>query len=99
MEHEVFTVAKARQQVSGIGLWGAVLRTPSDTASVYPRAVVMSAIQHNVAACILHHNYPSGDSKSSQVDQAIAARVKEALNVIKMRRYHLHLLEINIQVI
>jgi DNA repair protein RadC len=62
-----------------------LFRGTIDSASVHPREIVKSALLYNAAACILCHNHPSGDSKPSQADRTIAARVKEALNVIEVR--------------
>jgi len=53
--------------------------------SVYPREVVKQALQHNAAAVILAHNHPSGASEPSHADEAITARLKEALALVDIR--------------
>jgi len=53
-----------------------------DGASVYPREVVKSALEHNAAAVILMHNHPSGSAKPSQADIAITQRIVTALNTV-----------------
>jgi DNA repair protein RadC len=51
-------------------------------SSVYPREVVLSALNHRAAAVIFAHNHPSGDPKPSQEDIAITRRLIFALKVI-----------------
>ncbi len=53
-----------------------------DSASVYPREVVIRVIHHNASAVILAHNHPSGDVLPSQADIAITARLKQALGLL-----------------
>lgn len=56
-----------------------------NSAAVYPREIVKSALHHNAAAIILAHNHPSGISKPSLADNQITARLKEALNLIDVQ--------------
>lgn len=56
-----------------------------DGASVYPRQVVKSALQHNAAACIIAHNHPSGDPEPSHADKVLTERLKAALALIDVR--------------
>jgi len=56
-----------------------------DGASVHPREVVRSAIQHNAAALILAHNHPSGIAEPSQADQQITRRLRDALELVDVR--------------
>lgn len=56
-----------------------------DSAAVYPREVIKSALKHNAAAVILAHNHPSGVAEPSQADKAITVRLKRALESIDVR--------------
>ena len=56
-----------------------------DGASVYPRDVVKSCLQHNSAAVIFAHNHPSGVSDPSRADEAITKRLKTALETVDIR--------------
>jgi DNA repair protein RadC len=51
-------------------------------SSVYPREVVLAALNHHAAALIFAHNHPSGDPKPSQEDIAITRRLVFALKVV-----------------
>ncbi len=53
-----------------------------DAASVYPREVVKSALQHNAKSIILCHNHPSGNPEPSGADRRITRRLSDALNFI-----------------
>lgn len=44
-------------------------------SSVYPREVILAALDHHAAALIFAHNHPSGDPKPSQEDIAITRRL------------------------
>lgn len=56
-----------------------------DSASVHPREVVKSALQHNAAAVIFAHNHPSGNSTPSQSDIDITHQLISALKLIDIR--------------
>ena len=56
-----------------------------DGASVHPREVVKSALQHNAAAVIFAHNHPSGNSTPSQSDIDITKQLISALKLIDIR--------------
>lgn len=56
-----------------------------DGASVHPREVVKAALKCNAAALILSHNHPSGVPEPSKADEAITARLKQALDLIDIR--------------
>ena len=83
-EHELFAVMwmDNRHQVIA---FEALFRGTIDAASVYPREVVKSALEHNAAACILCHNHPSGLAEPSYADKSITQKVKDALNLIDVR--------------
>jgi DNA repair protein RadC len=51
-------------------------------SSVYPREVVLAALDHHAAAVIFAHNHPSGDPKPSQEDITTTRRLVFALRVI-----------------
>jgi len=52
------------------------------TSSVYPREVIISALQHNAAAVIFAHNHPSGDVEPSQSDIQITRKLFFALKYV-----------------
>lgn len=54
-------------------------------ASVYPREVVKSALQHNAASIILSHNHPSGNAEPSNADHALTQALKQALALVDVR--------------
>ncbi|WP_375142670.1 JAB domain-containing protein [Methylomonas koyamae] len=62
-----------------------LFRGTIDGASVYPREVVKTALQHNAAALIFAHNHPSGISQPSQADRVITEKLKSALALIDIR--------------
>jgi DNA repair protein RadC len=52
------------------------------SASVPPREVLRSVMQHNGAAVILFHNHPSGVAKPSRADEKITRDLKTVLALI-----------------
>lgn len=62
-----------------------LFRGTIDGASVHPREVVKSALNHRAAACIAFHNHPSGSSQPSQADELITRRLKDALALVDIR--------------
>ncbi|MEM8983544.1 MAG: DNA repair protein RadC [Pseudomonadota bacterium] len=62
-----------------------LFRGTIDGASVYPREVVRAALAVNAAAVILAHNHPSGIAEPSKADEALTARLKNALALIDIR--------------
>ncbi len=48
-------------------------------ASVHPREVVKMALGHNVAAVVLAHNHPSGNSTPSEQDRRLTRHLFLAL--------------------
>ncbi len=61
------------------------------TSSVYPREVVIRALQHQAAAVIFAHNHPSGDVQPSKSDIQITRTLCFALNYVGIR-VHEHLI-------
>ncbi|WP_198266529.1 RadC family protein [sulfur-oxidizing endosymbiont of Gigantopelta aegis] len=62
-----------------------LFRGTIDGASVYPREVVKTALEHNAAALIIAHNHPSGVAEPSTADERITLRLKEALALVDIR--------------
>jgi len=56
-----------------------------DGAMVYPRIVAERALRHNAAAVIIAHNHPSGVAEPSRADEAITARLRDALALFDIR--------------
>ena len=54
-------------------------------SSVFPRAIVRSAMAKNAAACMLVHNHPSGVCEPSIADREITDRIVDALKLIDVR--------------
>ena len=52
------------------------------SSSVYPREVIIKALQHNAAAVIFSHNHPSGDLEPSENDILITKRLFFALKFV-----------------
>ncbi|MFT4767215.1 MAG: DNA repair protein RadC [Glaciecola sp.] len=53
-----------------------------DGAAVYPREVVVRALQYRAAAVILAHNHPSGLTQPSSADRRITQRLRDALALV-----------------
>jgi len=51
-------------------------------SSVYPREVVLSALNHRAAALIFAHNHPSGDPKPSSEDVSVTRQLVFACRVM-----------------
>jgi DNA repair protein RadC len=76
LEHEVFAVIWLDNRHLVLA-FEELFRGTIDGASVHPREVVKSAMQHNAAACIFAHNHPSGVAEPSQADLRITQRLKD----------------------
>lgn len=53
-----------------------------DSAPVYPRIIVETALKHNAASVILAHNHPSGKLVASHSDIDVTRKLISALGVI-----------------
>lgn len=53
--------------------------------SVYPREIVMRAMELNCASVVFSHNHPSGVSKPSRADENLTQRLKAALALVDVR--------------
>ncbi len=84
LEHEVFAVIWLDSKHCVIA-FEPLFRGTVDSASVYPREVVKSALAYNATACILCHNHPSGSNEPSQADKMITERLKSALDLIEVK--------------
>ncbi|RLC03683.1 MAG: hypothetical protein DRH34_05330 [Deltaproteobacteria bacterium] len=73
----IFLDAKNRVLTSKILFTGTLT-----TSSVYPREVIISALQHNAAAVIFSHNHPSGDVEPSKSDILITKKLLFALKYV-----------------
>ncbi|TAM13092.1 MAG: DNA repair protein RadC [Nevskiaceae bacterium] len=62
-----------------------MFRGTLDGASVHPREVVRSALEHNAAAVIFAHNHPSGVAEPSAADRNITRQLRDALQLIGVR--------------
>ncbi len=56
-----------------------------DTATVYPREVVVQALHQNAAAVIFAHNHPSGHSEPSASDLELTQTLKKSLDLVDIR--------------
>lgn len=56
-----------------------------DTAAVYPREVLKSAILRNASSIIVAHNHPSGDLTPSRADIEITRQVMAACAIVQIR--------------
>lgn len=54
-------------------------------ASVHPREVLKTVLDHHAAAVILTHNHPSGDPSPSQSDLELTQNLRQALALIDVR--------------
>lgn len=83
-EREVFSVLLLDSQNRVIA-YEELFYGTIDSASVYPREVVKTALKSNAAAVIFAHNHPSGVTTPSEADKRITKRLQEALSLIDIR--------------
>lgn len=62
-----------------------LFRGTVDGASVHPREVVRTCLNHNAVAVIFAHNHPSGVAEPSAADRAITRELCDALKLIGVR--------------
>lgn len=82
----IFLDAKNRVLASEILFSGSL-----SASAVYPREVVIKALQHQAAAMIFAHNHPSGDVTPSASDKDITRKLLFALGVVGIT-VHEHLI-------
>ena len=75
----IFLDAKNRVLTSCILFEGSLT-----SSSVYPREVMISALEHNAAAVIFAHNHPSGDVRPSKSDIRITRELLFALKYVEI---------------
>jgi DNA repair protein RadC len=82
--HEVFAVmfldAQNRLLEMEVMFRGTLTQT-----SVYPREIVLRALQRHAAAVVLAHNHPSGTVQPSRADEALTHSLKAALALVDVR--------------
>lgn len=82
--HEVFAALFLDAQNKLIAMEELFRGTLTQT-SVYPREVVLKALQHHAAAVVLAHNHPSGTVQPSRADEALTQTLKAALALVDVR--------------
>lgn len=82
--HEVFAVVYLDAQHRVIEVQELFRGTLTQT-TVYPREVVIEALQRNAAAVILAHNHPSGVAEPSQADLKLTSVLKDALALVDVK--------------
>ena len=82
--HEVFAVLFLDAQNRLVAMEELFRGTLTQT-SVYPREVVLRALQHSAAAVVLAHNHPSGTVQPSRADEALTQTLKAALALVDVR--------------
>lgn len=82
--HEVFAVLFLDSQHRLIQM-DELFRGTLTQTSVYPREVVLHALQRQAAAVVLAHNHPSGTVQPSRADEALTQTLKSALALVDVR--------------
>lgn len=82
--HEVFAVMFLDAQNRLIAMEELFRGTLTQT-SVYPREVVLRALQHEAASVVLAHNHPSGTVQPSRADEALTQTLRAALALVDVR--------------
>lgn len=82
--HEVFAVVflDARNRVIEIA---ELFRGTLTQTAVYPREVVIEALERRAAAVILVHNHPSGSAEPSSADRLLTTQLKAALALVDVQ--------------
>lgn len=82
--HEVFAVVFLDSQNRVIETVEIFRGTLTQT-SVYPREIVIEALQRSAAGVVLAHNHPSGECQPSRADQALTETLKAALALVDVK--------------
>ena len=82
--HEVFAVLFLDAQHRMIALEEMFRGTLAET-SVYPREVVVRALDLQAAAVVLAHNHPTGLVRPSRADEALTRGLRAALGLVDVR--------------
>lgn len=84
LQFEVFSVMFLDSQHRLIAFERMFRGTLTQT-SVYPREVVVRALQLHAASVVCHHNHPSGHAKPSRADEMLTQTLKSALALVDVR--------------
>jgi DNA repair protein RadC len=84
LDHEAFAALFLDTQHRVLA-FEVLARGTLNSASVYPREVVKSALRHNAGALIFAHNHPSGVAEPSPADRSLTTRLKDALGLVDIR--------------
>jgi DNA repair protein RadC len=79
--HEVFLMVCLDTQHRVISC-EELFRGTINSAIVYPREVIKTALHFNASAVIFAHNHPSGIAEPSQADISLTKRLKQALDFV-----------------
>lgn len=82
--HEVFAVMFLDVQNRLLAMDEMFQGTLTQT-SVYPREVVVKALNYQAAAVVLAHNHPSGSVQPSRADEMLTQTLKSALALVDVR--------------
>jgi DNA repair protein RadC len=82
--HEMFAVMFLDAQNRLIEL-EVMFRGTLTQTSVYPREIVLRALQRHAASVVLAHNHPSGTVHPSRADEALTQTLKAALALVDVR--------------
>jgi DNA repair protein RadC len=82
--HEVFAVLFLDVQ-NRLVFYKEMFQGTLTQTSVYPREVVLLALQHQACAVVLAHNHPSGTVQPSRADEMLTQTLKTTLALIDVR--------------
>ncbi|MGZ5271901.1 MAG: RadC family protein [Ramlibacter sp.] len=82
--HEVFAVLFLDAQNRLIEM-EVMFRGTLTQTSVYPREIVVRALERQAASVVLAHNHPSGTVQPSRADEALTHTLKAALALVDVR--------------
>jgi DNA repair protein RadC len=82
--HEVFAILFLDAQNRLIEM-NPMFRGTLTQTSVYPREVVVRALQVSASSVVLAHNHPSGTVEPSRADEALTQTIKAALALVDVR--------------
>jgi len=81
LKHEVFAIIYLDTRHHVVH-YEELFRGTINGATVHPREVIRSVLEHNAAAVILAHNHPSGVAEPSQSDTVLTRKLRESLDLI-----------------
>jgi DNA repair protein RadC len=84
LQHEVFAIVYLTSRHAVIAC-DEIFRGTVNSASVYPREVVKTALQYNAAAILIAHPHPSGICEPSHADELITTRIRDACALLEIR--------------